>query len=353
VRGIPLASIWPQAEALAEALRKQGFKAELPEDSPLRQLQAWQAIARARGLGQETAGPSDFAYLSKVPSEEKDLRGWGLLLVDPALRPPLAHLSVPVLWTSHADAAMDFVLRKVSASEWTGESASVPAGVRVETGVVIGPECSIGEGTVLEAGVRLGARVSIGRNCRIGAHSRIGDDTEIGNECQLTGSVSLGGQGFGLVRYPGERSPRPRLHVGRVVLGARVRLGAFVAVDRAVFGETRIGSGSSVDNIVQIAHNCELGEDNVLCSFVGLSGSTQLGDRVTFAGLAGTKGHLRVGHDVTVAAQSGVSKDIPDGLAVKGYPARPLPLALRISALVDRLPELYERLRSIEKEQKT
>ncbi len=351
--GTQLAKLWPQAEALAVTLRYAGFKAEVPEDSLLRQPEAWAAVARACGLEHAQPSAADFAYLSKLPASVDSLKGWGLLLIDPSLKTALAQTALPILWTSHADAAMDFVLRRLTQPEWAGVTAPIPAGVHAEAGVVIGPDSVIGEGTVLETGVRIGARVRIGRDCRIGAHSRIGDDCEIGSDCQLTGSVSLGGQGFGLVKYPGERSPRPRLHVGRVVLGSRVRLGAFVAVDRAVFGETRIGSGSSVDNHVQIAHNCEVGEGNVLCAFVGLSGSTQLGDRVTFAGLTGTKGHLRVGHDVTVAAQSGVSKDIPDGLAVKGYPARPLPLALRISALVDRLPDLYERIRRLEKEHKT
>jgi UDP-3-O-[3-hydroxymyristoyl] glucosamine N-acyltransferase len=248
----------------------------------------------------------------------------------------------------NADAAMDFVLRRISEPEWAGSSAPVPAGVVAEAGVVVGPDCEIGEGTVLEAGVRLGARVKIGRNCRIGAHSRIGDDCVLGEGCELTALVSIGGQGFGFVQYPGEERRRPRLHVGRVVLGDAVRVGAQVAIDRGVFEDTVVGSQTALDNIVQIGHNCRVGTGAVICSFVGLSGSTSLGDNVTIAGMVGTKGHVRIGSNATVAAQSGVSRDIRDGETVKGYPPRPLPQALEIQALTTKLPEIYKRLKQVE-----
>ncbi len=254
----------------------------------------------------------------------------------------------PLLRVREPAAALDFVLGHVRAPEWHGESHAVPKGVVAEAGVVIGPDCEIGEGTVLETGVRLGARVRIGRDGRIGAHSRIADDCELGDECRLTGSVSIGGQGFGFVKYPGESGRRPRVHVGRVVVGTGVRLGAFVAIDRGVFEDTQVGDGGAFDNIVQVGHNCVVGREAVLCSFVGLSGSTELGDRVTLAGLVGTKGHMRIGHDVTVAAQSGVSADVPDGQVVKGYPPRPLAEALKIQALVGRLPEFFARLKKLE-----
>jgi UDP-3-O-[3-hydroxymyristoyl] glucosamine N-acyltransferase len=277
---------------------------------------------------------------------------WGLVLFDRRLAPKAEELrrTCFALAVSAPDAALDHLLRQLVSPEWSGASVPLPAGVSAEAGVVVGPGTTIGEGTVLEAGVRIGANVRIGRGCRIGAHSRIGDGCELGDRVTLTASVSVGGQGFGFASAPGS-TPRPRLHVGGVRVGDDVRIGAFVAIDRGVFEDTVLGRGTALDNLVQVAHNCAVGRDGVLCAFVGLSGSTELGDRVTLAGLVGTKGHVRVGDGVTVAAQSGISRDLPDGSGVwKGYPPRPLAETLKTQALVDRLPELYERLRKLEKE---
>ncbi|MBS1984078.1 MAG: UDP-3-O-(3-hydroxymyristoyl)glucosamine N-acyltransferase [Bdellovibrionales bacterium] len=342
-----LADIWPAGPAaLAADLEAEGFRIDRAKSSALAmKLELWKQIRTPRSSDTKSPQRGDFCYLAQSRRTELSA-DWGLVFISPKVQPaPQA----PHLCVDAPDAAIDFVLRRTSPAEWSGESNVVPAGVTAETGVVIGPDCQVGAGTVLEAGVRLGARVRIGRNCRIGAHSRIADDTIIGNECVLTGCVSLGGQGFGFVKYPRDARPRPRLHVGRVVIEDRVRLGAFVAVDRGVFEDTCLRHRTSLDNIVQVAHNCTVGEDSVLCSLVGLSGSTRVGDRVTIAGLVGTKGHLSIGSDVTIAAQSGVTCDISDGETVKGYPPRPLNEALKLEVLKGRLPELFERLKTLEK----
>jgi UDP-3-O-[3-hydroxymyristoyl] glucosamine N-acyltransferase len=131
-------------------------------------------------------------------------------------------------------------------------------------------------------------------------------------------------------------------------LGSEVRIGALVTVDRGVFEDTTIGSQSAIDNLVQIAHNCELGAGSIICALCALAGSTTTGENVTLAGMVGTKGHLHIGEGAVVAAQSGVTKDIPPGSMVKGYPPRPMAEALEIQALTTRLPELYRRLKDLE-----
>ena len=252
------------------------------------------------------------------------------------------------LWTKYPEAVLDLVIRELWTKEWAGATHSVPQGVIAEAGVVIGPDSHIGEGTVLESGVRIGARVRIGRNCRIGAHSRIADESVIGDDAQLSGFNSIGAQGFGLVDFPDIPHKRPRLHVGRTIIGNGVRLGVCVSVDRAVFGETRLADYVAIDNHTQVGHNCTIGENSVILGFVAISGSTHIGARTTISGLTGTGGHLTIGSDVVIAAQSGITSDIPDGAQIKGYPARPMREALKIAMLQGKLPEIYDRLKALE-----
>lgn len=347
VRFAKLADLWPKPERLVEALRASSFTdAEASETLLALEASAWKALAEPCAAKRSSATSAHYAYVREAPDAPLT---HGFLLVDKKLKNPGGLGKIPHVILSNADAAMDWLLRQLAAPEWNGVGGTkAPRGVTCESGVLIGPHTEIGAGTHLETGVRIGARVKIGQNCRIGAHSRIADDTVLGDGCTLTGSVSLGGQGFGFVQYPGDKRRRPRLHVGRVLIGDHVRLGAFVAVDRGVFEDTQVESGCSFDNIVQVGHNSRVGQDGTLCAFVGLSGSTTIGDRVVIAGMTGTKDHVTIGHDVTIAAQSGVNCDIPDGRAVKGYPPRPLPEALRLQVLLGKLPELFARVAKIE-----
>lgn len=345
-----LADAWPEGPVgLASELARHGFEAEASSAFLAFPRDAWSRAHFPRSSAAPDPGPDAFCFLAK-DAKAPVAKTWAFVIVD--RDSDWKSDSIPTLRVQRPEAAMDLLLRRLHAPEWSGASAPVPKGVLAEAGVVIGPEAQIGEGTILEAGVRIGARVRIGRNCRIGANSRIADDCEIGDECTFTGSVSIGGQGFGFVQYPGEKRRRPRLHAGRVLVAERVRLGAFVAIDRGVFEDTLVGAETAMDNIVQIGHNSKVGRQGVLCAFVGLSGSTQLGDRVTLAGLVGTKDHVKVGHDVTVAAQSGISCDISDGQIVKGYPPRPLKEALKLQVLAGKLPELFERVKKLEDKKK-
>lgn len=351
-----LVDVWPEGiSSLIRDLESIGFSPKLEDFAPSGPLNAknWALINEPRGSDFPKPDEHSFCFLGR-DGKLSDPKAWGLVLLDEDSAQIPEKQKFRALRLKYADAAMDFILRKVATPEWVGAASSTSfvssiPGVEVEPGVLVGPGCEIGEGTVLETGVRLGARVRIGKNCRIGSQTRISDDCVLGDGCLLSSHVAIGGQGFGFVQYPNRAHRRPRLHVGRVVIGDGVRLGSFVAVDRGVFEDTVIGSFTSIDNIVQVAHNCRLGSQDIICSFVGLSGSTVIGDRSTLAGMVGTKGHVRIGNDTTVAAQSGVSRDIKDGETVKGYPPRPLMEALEIQALVGKLPELWDRIKKLEK----
>ena len=343
-RFLSFAEVWPAPEDWLNQLRSVGF--DVLEDSPAWAVH-WKLLKEVHSSKHQSPRSAHFCFMNKSPKLSL-MPGWGLVIADIKLKGHDILRGIPHVLCEAPDAAMDWTLRQLAAEEWMGASSPIPAHVKTEVGVILGPDCQIGEGTRIETGARIGARVKIGKNCRIGAHSRIADDSVIGDNCQLTASVSIGAQGFGFVKYPGDKTRRPRFHAGRAVIGSNVRIGAFVAIDRGVFEDTVIADGCSLDNLVQIGHNSRIGQDGIICSLVGLSGSTEIGERAVLAGMVGTKDHVKIGHDVTIGAQSGVNCDISDNQTVKGYPPRPLPEALKLLVLTGRLPELFERVKKLE-----
>jgi len=227
----------------------------------------------------------------------------------------------------------------------------------IDDSVVLGADVSIGAHVVLEGGVVVGDRSTILPGTVILRHSRIGADcivypnvvlreyTEVGDRVVLHAGVVLGSDGFGYVHDGTRHHKVPQ--IGRVVIEDDVEIGANTCIDRATTGVTRVRRGTKIDNLVQVAHNVEIGEDSVLCAQVGVSGSTQLGSRVTLAGQAGLVGHIRIGDGATVGAQGGVTKSVPAGTSVSGYPARPHHLAVRQQAALARLPELLDTVRQL------
>ncbi|MEO5667619.1 MAG: UDP-3-O-(3-hydroxymyristoyl)glucosamine N-acyltransferase [Bdellovibrionota bacterium] len=342
------ANRWPSGiDSLIRDLKTSGLEVEA-DASAETHLFPWPDTEALRSSDAEDFGPSSWGYLGSSTRSPWP-KAARFLFAHPsrAKDRPISFTGV-VLWTPYPEAALDSIVRALWAHEWAGPTHAIPRGVVAEAGVVIGPDSTIGEGTILESGVRIGARVHIGKNCRIGAHSRIGDECVIGDGVLCSGFNSIGAQGFGLVDFPSVPNKRPRLHVGRAVIGNGVRLGAYVSVDRAVFGDTTIGDFTAIDNHTQIGHNSSVGQSSVILGFVAVSGSTHIGSRVTISGLTGTAGHLTIGDDVVIAAQSGVTADIPAGSQVKGYPVRPLREALKIASLQSRLPEIYDRLKALE-----
>lgn len=219
--------------------------------------------------------------------------------------------------------------------------------------VSIGPFCQvsagvrIGNATTILSGSFIGDGVVVGAECLIYPNVTVREGTTVGNRVILQPGVVLGADGFGYAKNGGMHHKVPQ--VGRVVVEDDVEIGANSCVDRATTGETRIGRGTKIDNLVQIAHNVVIGEDCVIAAQAGISGSTELGNNVTLGGQAGLVGHIAVGDRAMVGAQSGVTKSVPPDTAVSGYPARDHALARRLYGHTAMLPVLFERVRELEK----
>ncbi|MFO7768399.1 MAG: UDP-3-O-(3-hydroxymyristoyl)glucosamine N-acyltransferase [bacterium] len=231
-------------------------------------------------------------------------------------------------------------------------SAVVDPSVRLGEEVSVGPlavveaDAEVGARTVIGAGSYLGRRVKVGSDCRIHPNVCVCRRCRIGDRVEILSGAVIGSDGFGHSREEGVYRKMP--HIGIVVLEDDVLVGACTTIDRATFGETRIEKGAKLDNLVMVAHNCVIGPDTAVVAQAGMAGSTIVGGGVQIGGQAGFAGHLEVGDGAVVGAQAGVTKDIPEGTFVSGYPARPHREAQLQLAAVARLPELRRKVREME-----
>jgi UDP-3-O-[3-hydroxymyristoyl] glucosamine N-acyltransferase len=232
-------------------------------------------------------------------------------------------------------------------------SAVVAASAQVDATAHIGPCCVIGER------VKIGAKVVLEDCVSIGADSILGEGThllpnvtvyprsQIGARVRIHAGAVIGSDGFGYVFDQGAHLKVPQ--IGQVVIGDDVEIGANVTIDRGALGPTVIGKGTKIDNLVQIAHNVQIGEHCIVVAQAGVAGSTKLGSYVTLAGQVGVAGHLKIGDRVTIAAQSGVMHDIEAGEKWFGSPAQPDRQMKRQLLALQQLPELIRRIRELEK----
>jgi len=239
----------------------------------------------------------------------------------------------------------------IHSSAVTSDSAHIGQHCSVGAMAYIGNDSSIGDNSIIMPMVYIGNRVKIGRNCRIYPGVSLLDDTIIGNNVIIHSGTVAGSDGFGYASHEG--GIKKVKQIGWVEIGNDVEIGANVTIDRGALGPTRIGNCVKIDNLVQIAHNVEIGDFSIIVSQVGISGSTRLGKGVILAGQVGLVGHIEIGDGVQVGAQSGVNHDIPAGARYFGYPAREIAKTARIEACISRLPELFKRVRELEKKQES
>ena len=218
----------------------------------------------------------------------------------------------------------------VGANSVIGRNVQIGPGVTIHPNVTIYDDVTIGSGSVIHSGVAVRERTVIGERVIIHNNSVIGCD------------------GFGYAKDE-ERRWLKIPQAGRVVIDDDVEIGASTTIDRASVGESRIGRGSKIDNLVQIGHSCTVGEDSLLCAQVGLAGSSHIGSRVILAGQAGVAGHLKIGDDVVLTAKSATSHDIPAGKVISGIPAFDNRDWLRSTAAFRRLGEIQRKVRELEK----
>jgi UDP-3-O-[3-hydroxymyristoyl] glucosamine N-acyltransferase len=201
---------------------------------------------------------------------------------------------------------------------------------------------------VLHPGVVLYDEVEIGDDTEIYANVVLGAQTIVGQRVIIHPGTVIGGDGFGFEKTPkGNHFKVPQ--VGRVVIEDDVEIGSNVTIDRATTGQTLIGAGTKIDNLVQIGHNVQIGKDNIMVAMSGIAGSTKVGDRVTIAGQAGINGHITIGDDTVVFARSMVISSLEPNSIISGQPARPHAEDMRIQAAAGKLPELLKTVRQLEK----
>ena len=227
----------------------------------------------------------------------------------------------------------------IDASATIGTGAHIGAYVVVGAHAVIGKDAVLLPHVVVYEGARIGDRLLAHAHAVIREHCRLGDDVVLGN-----GAV-IGGDGFGFAKDEGRWSKI--VQSGVTVLGDAVEVQSNACIDRASIGETAIGRGAKIDNLVQVGHGSKVGEDTLLCAQVGLAGSSTIGQRVILAGQVGVAGHCTVGDDVVATAQSGIPNDVEARSVVSGYPAMNNRQWLRAVASFARLPELVREVRSL------
>jgi len=232
-------------------------------------------------------------------------------------------------------------------------TAVVAASAKIDSSAHIGPHCIVGEGVQIGARVVLlgldsiGDGVSIDEDTRIFPNVSIYPHSTIGKRVRLHSGVVIGADGFGYVLDEGVHRKIPQ--IGTVVIKDDVELGANTTVDRGALGPTVIGKGTKIDNLVQVGHNVKMGENCIIISQVGIAGSTEIGNYVVIAGQAGIVGHIKVGNQAVIGGQSGVINNVHDGGRYLGSPAVPEHLAKRQYIAMMQLPELFRRVKDLEK----
>jgi UDP-3-O-[3-hydroxymyristoyl] glucosamine N-acyltransferase len=270
---------------------------------------------------------------------------------------PLTDCPIPQLVVENADAGL-IALLKLFAPELKGLSGIHPTAV-VESTAEIDPTAVIGPGAYISHGVTIGGQTTIGANCSIGENTTIGQqcrldnnvvvyhNCRIGNACVVQSNSTIGAVGFGYSLIDGQHRLIP--HNGGVTLEDGVEIGANSCVDRAKFGNTIIGAGTKIDNLVQIAHNVRIGKLSLVAGQVGIAGSAEIGSGVVFAGAAGCSDHKSIGDGAIIAVRSVATEDIPAGETVLGTPPQEIRRELKCVALYQRLPELAKELKKLSK----
>ena len=237
-------------------------------------------------------------------------------------------------------------------------TAVIAPSAKIGANTHIGPYCfiadnvQIGDRAVLHSFVTIYSGARIGNNFFAHSHVSVRENCRIGDRVTLQNGVVVGSDGFGFARQSNDRGDQggrwyKMRQAGIAVLEDDVEVQAHSAIDRATVGETRIGRGTKIDDLVLVGHACKVGEDTLLCGQVGLAGSTEVGKNCILAGQVGAAGHLTIGDGATVSSQSGVPGDVPAGAVFSGYPAMDN-LAWRKSvAVFNRLPELQRELREL------
>jgi UDP-3-O-[3-hydroxymyristoyl] glucosamine N-acyltransferase len=301
----------------------------------------------------ESAGRGDITFVSNQRYLRflPDLQASAVILAPEAPAVKVASLRTADPYLAFAKAVEHFY-RPVAFPAGIHPTAQIASTASIGPNAAIGAYAVIGENVRIGADARIGPQVVLYPEVVVGdrflahAHVTVRERVRIGSDVVLHSGAVIGSDGFGYV--PAEGGIRRLLQAGDVVIEDEVEVGANTTVDRAMVGSTVLRRGVKLDNLVMVAHGCEIGEYSMLAAQVGLSGSSRVGKWVRVGGQAGSAGHLSIGDGAQVAAQSGLNKSIPAGAIVGGSPAVEIGLWRRVCAASARLPELLRRVRRIE-----
>lgn len=302
----------------------------------------------------DDAGPGDLTFFAnpKYIAEMRETRASAVILGEKDEAAPCAMLRARNPYLAFARAVAIFGPRDVHPAgvhrlAEIAPGAAIAADASVGAFVVVGEGASIGPRTIVYPHVTIGPGARIGADCVIHARVSIRERITIGDRVVVQDGAVIGSDGFGFARAEdGTHHKIPQ--VGGVVIEDDVEIGANTAIDRPAVGETRIGAGTKIDNLVQVAHGVRVGRGALLAAQVGIAGSTTLEDSVTLAGQVGVAGHLILGKGVVATAQTGIPNSVEAGGFVSGYPAIPNRDWLRSSAIFRRLPELKKTIADLQ-----
>jgi UDP-3-O-[3-hydroxymyristoyl] glucosamine N-acyltransferase len=304
--------------------------------------------------GLEQAGPGDLTFLAnpRYASHLATTRAAAVVLA------PGHEAAVPCLLSDNP--YLTFARAVALLRPPARPAPGVHPSAQIDPTAVLGADVHVGALAVVGQGVHVGARsalhphvvlyegVEVGEDCVLHSGVQVRERCRLGNRVVVQNGAVIGADGFGFARDDeGRHHKFPQ--VGIVVVEDDVEIGALTAIDRAALGETRIGRGTKLDNLVQVGHSVTIGEDAVLAGQVGIAGSTRIGSRVTLAGQVGVAGHLTIGDGAIATAQTGIPASVERGAVVSGYPAIENRAWLRSSAVFAKLPELQKRLRELER----
>lgn len=292
------------------------------------------------------AGPADMVFVVEARYREPALASRaGFILAAEAFE------GRPGLVARHPRVAMARILAAfappppppgIQAGAHVDPTAVLGPDVSVGPGAVVGPGVIVGRGTVLHPHVVLYAQARVGRDCILHAGVIVRENCVLGDRVVVQPGAVIGSDGFGFVPTASGNVKIPQ--IGKVVIEDEVEVGANCTIDRGTIGDTIVRRGTKLDNLVHLAHNVEVGEHSMLVAQVGISGSTKIGERCIFGGQSGAVGHVTIGPRTILAAKSGITKDVPGGETLSGWPARPHREELRRMAELARLGRRVETL---------
>ena len=309
-------------------------------------------VQRVAGIQEAEPGDVTFFANAKYAAALRATRASAVILSEDAEAAPCAMLRTKNPYLAFARAVGLFAgeyrpAAGVHATAFVSADARVAADASVGPFAVIAEGASVGSRTVVHAHATVGRDASIGDDCVIHAHASIRERVSLGNRVVIQDGAVIGCDGFGFARAnDGTHVKIPQ--VGGVVIEDDVEVGANTTIDRPAVGETRVGAGTKIDNLVQVAHGVTIGRHVLLVAQVGIAGSTVIEDGVTLAGQVGVAGHLTIGKGAVVSAQSGIPNSVPAGSFVSGYPAIPNRDWLKSSAVFRKLPELRKTITELE-----